>query len=216
MLRQIAGAVALLGLTLSASVVNQALADGKHSRFAEGTHYQVLDEAVSVADPDKIEVREFFFYGCPACYNVEPIVNDWKAQAPDDVDFVRSPVLFIRGAEPLARAYFVAEAKGILDEIHQPIFDAIHKHREPLFSVPALANFFRKYGVDPDEFNDLYSSFGVSTKVRQADTASRDYRLTGVPSFTVNGKYVVLRNNLRNDRETFEVIDYLVNLERED
>ena len=216
MLRQIAGAVALLGLALSASVVNQALADGKHSRFAEGTHYQVLDEAVSVADPDKIEVREFFFYGCPACYNVEPIVNDWKAQAPDDVDFVRSPVLFIRGAEPLARAYFVAEAKGILDEIHQPIFDAIHKHREPLFSVPALANFFRKYGVDPDEFNDLYSSFGVSTKVRQADTASRDYRLTGVPSFTVNGKYVVLRNNLRNDRETFEVIDYLVNLERED
>ena len=94
------------------------------------------------------------------------------------------------------------------------MFDAIHKHREPLFTVTALATFFKKYGVSIDEFNELYSSFGVSVKTRQADSLSREYKITGVPAFAVNGKYVILRRNLKNDIETFEVIDYLVEKER--
>lgn len=212
MFRVLAGAAALLGTLIIAPAQAQVLAgDGQ---FVEGQHYQVLEEPVATQDPDKIEVREFFFYGCPACYGVEPYVNAWKARMPADVDFVRSPILFIRGAEPLARAFYVAEAKGLIEEIHTPLFDAIHKHREPLFSAESIAAFFEKYDVSEAEFNELYSSFGVSTKVRQADTASRDYRLRGVPAFTVNGKYVVLRANLKNDTETFQVIDYLVNRER--
>ena len=212
MFRVLAGAAALLGALITAPVQAQVLAgDGQ---FVEGQHYEVLEEPVATQDPDKIEVREFFFYGCPACYGVEPYVNAWKAKKPEDVEFVRSPILFIRGAEPLARAYYVAEAKDLIDEIHTPLFDAIHKHREALFSAESIASFFEKYGVEEEEFNELYSSFGVSTKVRQADTASRDYRLRGVPAFTVNGKYVVLRTNLKNDTETFQVVDYLVNRER--
>lgn len=212
MLRVLSGAAVLLSALISGPALAQVLANGQ--AFVEGQHYQTLKDPVSVIDPDKIEVREFFFYGCPACYAVEPYAVAWEQTAGEDVNFVRSPILFIRGAEPLARAFYIAEAKGILDEVHGPLFDAIHKHREALFSADSLAEFFEKYDVPRDEFNALYSSFGVSTKVRQADTASRDYRLTGVPSFTVNGKYVVLRTNLRNDTETFQVIDYLVNRER--
>lgn len=206
----------LLALLMSALSFQVTASENDHAPFAVGTHYRILDNPVSVSDGDKIEVREFFFYGCPHCYHVEPIASDWiENRKGDDVTYVRTPVLFIRGAEPLARAFYVAQAKGILDEVHMPIFHAIHKHRENLNSLPALANFFRAYGVEPEEFNSLYTSFGVSTRIRQADALTRDYQLTGTPAFTVAGKYVVLRTNLSNDRETFQVIEYLVDKERQ-
>lgn len=192
------------------------LAHAAPSRFVEGTHYEVLSTPVSTHDPSKVEVREFFYYGCPACYSAEVVVENWLGKVSDDVDFVRTPITFIRGSEPLARAYYVAEAAGVLEEIHQPLFSGIHQHRENLFSKDNLQKFFTRYGVSAEEFDKLYSSFGVNTRIRQGDTASRDYRLTGVPAFTVNGKYVVLRQNLRNEGETFEVINYLINKERRD
>lgn len=210
MLRVCYALLAMLGLTMTMS----ACAESDHSRFAAGTHYEVLSTPVAVEDPDKIEVREFFFYGCPHCYDAEPVIRDWESSLAKDVNFVRTPVLFIRNAEPLARAFYVAQTKGILDQVHKPLFDAIHKHREPLFSVPALTNFFAKYGVDKNEFNELYGSFGVSTKVRKADSLTRDYKITGVPAFVVNGKYRILRSNLKNDVETFKVIDFLIEKER--
>ena len=210
MFRYLSIVLAALGLSLSVS----ACAQEDHARFAADTHYRLLDKPVAVNDPGKIEVREFFFYGCPHCYDTEPLIEHWLTSKPEDVDFVRSPVLFINGAEPLARAFYVAQSKGILDQVHKPIFDAIHKHREPLFTVPALTNFFRKYGVEPKEFNELYASFGVSTRIRQADAVSRESRISGVPAFTVNGKYVVLRQNLKSANELFEVIDFLVEKER--
>ncbi len=211
MLKALSSFIAVLGLTVTMTACAEST---EHARYAAGTHYMVLDKPVSVADPSKIEVREFFFYGCPHCYDAEPIVEDWLASKPADVDFVRNPVLFIKGSETLARAFYVAEAKGISEKIHKPLFDAIHKHREPLFTVPALATFFKKYGVSNAEFNELYGSFGVSVKTQQADNMTREYKITGVPSFAVNGKYVVLRKNLKNDMETFEVINFLVEKER--
>lgn len=210
MLRFFAPLMIALGLGVSLS----ACAEDGHAPYAAGTHYQVLTNPVPVADPAKVEVREFFSYTCPHCFETEPLVKEWKATIGDDVNFERTHVTFLRNAEPLARAYYIAEAKGMVEETHPALFDAIHKHREPLFTVPALANFYRKFGLDPKEFNELYASFGVSTKVRQADALSRDYQITGVPSFAVNGKYLVLRKNLKNNLETFKVIDYLVEKER--
>ena len=210
MLRIFAPLFIALGLTLPLA----ACAEEGHAPYAAGTHYQVLDNPVPVADPSKVEVREFFSYTCPHCFETEPLVTEWKKTIGDDVHFVQTHVTFLRNAESLARAFYIAQAKGMLDKTHQPLFDAIHKHREPLFTVPALANFYKKYGLDPKEFNELYSSFGISTKVRQADALSRDYGITGVPSFTVNGKYQILRSNLKNNLETFKVIDYLVAKER--
>ncbi len=99
-------------------------------------------------------------------------------------------------------------------DTHGPLCDAIHKHREPLLNEPALANFFRKYDVEPAEFNKLYGSFGVSTKIRQADALTKAYQIPGVPNFVVNGKYLVLRQNLKSDKELFAVIEYLANKEK--
>lgn len=197
-------------------VLAPAWAEEDHAPYAVDTHYRVLEEPVDVEDPDKVEVREFFSYTCPHCYDTQPIVEDWLEDKPDDVNYVRTPVLFLKNAEPLARAFYVAKNQGILDEVHMAIFDEIHKHREPLFSVPALANFFRNYEIKPEKFNELYSSFGVSTKVKQAESLAREYEIRGTPSFTVNGEYVVLRKNLENDQETFEVIDYLIEKARKE
>ena len=205
--------VVLASLFLAWTPVSAAEVD--HAPFAAGTHYRVLEHPVSVSRPDKIEVREFFYYGCPHCYDVQSVARRWASDLPDDVHIIHNPVLFLRGAEPLARAFYVADAKGILEEVHLPIFQAIHKEREDLRSLPALANFFRAYGITPEEFNDLYGSFGVNTRIRQADAMTRDYQITGTPSFAVAGKYVVLRKNLKNDEETFAVIDYLVEKERQ-
>lgn len=202
--------LAFLGMSMAVT----ACAQSDHVPYAEGTHYELMENPVSTADPDKVEVREFFFYGCPHCYDSEPIIADWLANKPAEADFVRTPVTFIRGGEPLARAFYIAETKGILDKIHRPLFDAIHKHREPLFTAAALAKFFEKYGVSEEEFNELYGSFGITTKVRKADTIARESKITGVPAFTVAGKYRILRKNLKSDFETFKVIDFLVEKER--
>lgn len=211
--RVIASIFLTLGLGMSLAACAEV--DG-HAPYALGTHYRLLDKPVPVQDPSKVEVREFFFYGCPHCYQAEHAIEPWLKTKPADVNYVSTPVLFLRNAEPMARAFYIAEAKGILSEIHKPLFDAIHKHREPLFSVSALANFFKKYGVDPDEFNQLYSSFGVSTRVRQADALTRDYQITGVPAFAVNGKYVILSQNLKSFDEVMKVADYLVAKERKE
>ena len=90
--------VAALGLTFAVS----ACAEVEHAKYAEGTHYKLLDAPVAVENPKKVEVREFFFYGCPHCFDAEPIVEDWLKSKPQDVNFVRTPVLFIKGAEPRA------------------------------------------------------------------------------------------------------------------
>lgn len=201
-------------LMLSLGLATTAVAAEEHARYAVDTHYKILDVPGNVDDPSKVEVREFFSYACPHCYSLEPSVNQWLESKPDYINYVRTPVLFLPNAEPLARAYFVADALGLVEDIHAPLFDAIHKHREPLFNQPALTNFFRKYGVQPDQFNSLYSSFGVSTKTRQAEALTKEYKIPGVPNFVVNGKYLVLRGNLKSTDELFDVIEYLANKEK--
>src|SRR5690554_7252993 len=105
MLRYMSILLATVGLAFSVS----ACAETDHARFAVDTHYRLLDKPVAVDDPTKIEVREFFFYGCPHCYDTEPLVQEWTKSKPADVDLVLNPVLFINGAEPLARAFYVAQ-----------------------------------------------------------------------------------------------------------
>ncbi|ASK35703.1 disulfide bond formation protein DsbA [Alcanivorax sp. N3-2A] len=200
----------LLGLGLMSTAM---AADSNQKEYAAGTHYKVLETQGALEEPGKIEVREFFSYICPHCYHLEPTVTAWEKSKPDNVNFVRSPVTFLRNSEPLARAYYVADSLDLLPKTHRAVFDAIHKHREPLFTPTALADFFAKYGVDKEEFNQLYSSFGVSTQVRQSDALARDYQISGVPSFVVNGKYLVLRDHLESNEEMFDVINYLINKE---
>ncbi|MGR9108950.1 MAG: thiol:disulfide interchange protein DsbA/DsbL [Gammaproteobacteria bacterium] len=140
-------------------------------------------------DRDKVEVIEFFWYGCPHCYSFEPFINEWAQNLPANVQLIRQPAIFSSKWEPGARAYFVAEALGVVDKVHEAIFDAIQKEHRPLDSEEQLADFFAEHGVAKEDFHEAYNSFIVATRMRQAESMPERYGVTGVPAVIVNGKY---------------------------
>ncbi|RMD71961.1 MAG: thiol:disulfide interchange protein DsbA/DsbL, partial [Gammaproteobacteria bacterium] len=116
--------------------------------FDEGIEYELVTPPQPTEDPSKIEVLEFFWYGCPHCYHAEPLVEAWLKRKPEDVVFRRMPAIFTNPLWELhARAYYTAEALGIVDKIHRPLFDAIHKERRPMNTEKDIEAFFAEHGV---------------------------------------------------------------------
>ena len=177
--------------------------------------YQEIRPAQPTQVPaGKIEVVEMFWYGCPHCYHFEPYIEKWLKTKPDDVVFRRVPAALNKSWLPHAKAYFTAEKLGILDKIHRPLFDAIHKDRRPIFTEDQLRDFFKEFGVDPDEFTKIYNSDEVETKTKQAFFLARGYRVTGVPSMIINGKYLTSGTLTGSYENMLKVVDNLIKKER--
>jgi len=168
----------------------------------------------TAAAEGKIEVAEFFWYGCPHCYSLEPHINQWAENKPDDVEFQRMPAVLNKTWIPHARAYYTAEKLGILEQIHRPLFDALHRDRKRVFSDDELRDFFLEHGVDAATFDRVYGSSEVDTRVKQALILGQRYRLTGVPTIIVNGKYMTSGTLARSFDNMMEVINALVERER--
>lgn len=193
-----------------------ALAEG--FQYEEGTHYAVLEVPVKTRNPDTVEVTEYFSYGCPHCYRFEPLVQQWKETLPADVEFNRTPAIWrVTGYELYARTYYTALALGVLEEIHLPLFNAIHGERQRLLDLEAMTGFMAEHGVDPVEFVKTYTdSFGVKAQYQQAIARQRIYRSGGVPALIVNGKYRVEAGMVGNSNVgMLEVADYLIAKERQ-
>ena len=182
--------------------------------YQEGEHYAELSKAVATSDASKIEVVELFWYGCPHCYALEPAVESWKEQMPADVKFVRMPAVLNKTWEIHARAYYAAQALGVLKKTHQPLFDALHTKRQSLFSQDTLAAFYAQYGVAEADFNKAFKSFPVSGQISRVSKAQREYRTTGVPEVIVNGKYKVSGTMKAGASGLFDVVDFLIEKER--
>ena len=172
--------------------------------FEEGRDYVRLPTPMPPATPDKIEVIEFFSYTCPHCYDLDSTVQDWLKRKPENVTFVRVAVAFGASWEPSARAYYAAEALGVLDKLHQPLFDAIHRDKRRLGSEDELAAFFAEHGVDRDAFRKAYQSFQTETQLRRGNQLAQRYGVRGVPTVIVDGRY-----DVRSPR-IFEVVDFLI------
>lgn len=202
------GIVAVLSLLIS-------FAAGAHAEtWKEGVHYRKLDTPVRTENPDRVEVAEVFWYGCPHCYHFKPLAEAWEAQAPDYVDYVRIPAALNRSWEPHARAFYALEALGALDKkLHDALFDALAGEHRPLNDGESLAKFVADYGVDPDEFLKAYNSFGVNARLQQAQAKIRGARIMGTPSMLVNGKYVVTASMAGSAGAALKVVDYLVEKE---
>ncbi|MGH8582450.1 MAG: thiol:disulfide interchange protein DsbA/DsbL [Gammaproteobacteria bacterium] len=181
--------------------------------FMLGRDYQAVTPPQPVADSSKIEVLEVFWYGCPHCFDFEPYVAKWLADKPDDVDFKRVPAAFNKRWQLHARTYYAAEALGVLDKIHAPLFKAIHEEKQTLADEESLAGFFAKQGVSADDFKQTLSSFGVEGKLQQAQTMVRRYGITGVPAMVVNGKYVA-GATAGTFANMLKIVDFLVAKER--
>jgi protein dithiol oxidoreductase (disulfide-forming) len=178
--------------------------------FVAGKDYTVLANPGVVDVKGKIEVREFFWYGCGHCFSLEPHMQAWLRKLPKDVNFIRTPAAMNPVWEQNARGYYVAETLQIRRKIHLPLFHAIHEGGKQIFDQKSQAQFFVKYGVPEAKFNSLYNSFAITAKVSQANKLARQYQLTGVPAVVVNGKYVVQGDN----QKVVQVINYLVDQER--
>ncbi|MEX2327834.1 MAG: thiol:disulfide interchange protein DsbA/DsbL, partial [Pseudomonadales bacterium] len=177
-----------MALLISSALVT-VLASAADFEYEEGTHYVELQVPIKTRNPGKIEVMEYFSYGCPHCYEFEPLLNNWKNGLGDDVDFKRTPAIWNRDYQIYAQTYYTAEALNVLEQSHAPLFQAIHGQRRRLNSPELMAQFFQEYGVDAIDFAKTYSSFGVRASVQQADARGRAFRASGVPALIINGKY---------------------------
>ena len=180
------------------------------ANFVAGKDYTVVANPGKVQVPGKIEVREFFWYGCPHCYRLEPHLQAWLRKIPKDVNFVRTPAAMNPVWEQGARGYYVSEVLGVRKKTHLPLFHAIHANGQQIFDQNSQAKFFVKYGVPEAKFNSMFNSFAITSKVAQAKQLAQQYQLSGVPAVVVNGKYVVQGE----DAKVTQVISYLVEKER--
>ena len=181
----------------------------------EGIEYQLVNPPVKTSNPDKIEVVEMFWYGCPHCYRFEPEFEVWIKNAPANVEVIRIPAIFPNRAEweASARAFYTAELLGVLDKIHKPMFDAIHKNRQRLFTKESIAEFFEKQGISKTDFNQTYDSFGVQMKVSRARDLTQRYGIGGVPTIVVNGRYQTHGSLTNGQTGMLKVVDFLVDKE---
>jgi thiol:disulfide interchange protein DsbA len=190
-----------------------AFAEGKPEEFKQGVDYDMVAPPQPTADPAKVEVREFFWYGCPHCYHFEPDLNAWLKKKPGSVLFVRQPAIFNEHWAAHAKAFFTAEALGVLDKVHADFYDAIQNKKQTLESEDDLAKFFSEHGVAEADFRKTYKSFAVDSKMRQAEDMAARYGVTGTPSIVVNGKYLVSPGKAKSFPRMIEITNALIKKE---
>lgn len=203
----------ILAVLILAPLAFSALA--QPARYVAGTHYVELAAPVPTANADKIEVLEVFWYGCGHCFRFEPLIENWAANKPADVDFVRFPGMWNDLMKIHAQAFYTAEALGKVEELHSPIFEAINIQGSRLQNERQLSDFFGQHGVSADDFKSAFNSFGVRTKVNQAEAKMRQYQVRSTPNMIVNGKYLISTGEAVPTQEAMlDVVNFLVDLER--
>ena len=158
--------------------------------FKAGKDYYPLERPVATdVDKGKIELIEFFWYSCPHCNAFEPTFAQWIKTAPKDVVVRRVPVAFRDDFAPQQRLFYALEAMGLLESLHAKVFAAIHVEKQALNTETAIADWVSKHGVDKIKFTETYKSFGVASKLKRAVQLQNDYKVEGVPSFGIAGRF---------------------------
>jgi thiol:disulfide interchange protein DsbA len=198
---------ALSGLGLLAAGANVRAQGGP----VEGTHYVRLAQPMPVNAGGKIDVIEFFWYGCPHCNAFEPALDAWVKKLPGDVAFRRVPVAF--RDEPFVvhqKIYYTLEAMGQLDAMHRKVFNAIHVERQRLDKPADIAAFMTKNGIDGAKYTEMSNSFAVQTKLRQAKQLSEAYKIDGVPALGVQGRYYTSGSLAGGNDQMLAVTSFLI------
>jgi thiol:disulfide interchange protein DsbA len=195
----------ILSLLLAACAL-APLAAAAQPQFA----YSEVKPAIPVETDGKIEVVEFFWYGCIHCYNLEPAVEKWEKTLPKDVQFRRVPAVFNDRWAIDASIFYTFEAMGLLDKLHRPFFDAIHRERLRTDNQKEVMDWLQKQGVEPKKFTETMKSFGVQSKMRRAAQLTALYKIDGTPAMAVHGRYTVSTEQGRTQNGMFETVNYLV------
>jgi thiol:disulfide interchange protein DsbA len=167
-------------------------------KWVAGTNYKVLAPAQPTdAPPGKVEVIEFFWYGCPHCFVLDPYLESWRKNKSPYIEFVRVPIMWGEVHRAHARLFYTLQALGKLDELNTKVFEQIHQQRDPLYvpdddkaTLQEQLSFAKANGISETDFLTAYNSFGVQAKLQKADDLMRRDRIEGVPTIVIAGKYV--------------------------
>jgi thiol:disulfide interchange protein DsbA len=179
-----------------------------------GSEYTVLAVEQPVEAQGKIEVTEFFWYGCPTCYKFEPLLEAWVKKLPADAQFRRVPAVFSERWARDASVYYTFEALGLVERLHGPFFDAIHRDRLQPEKPEALGEWLERNKVDRKRFDEAVKSFGVQSKVRRAAQMSGAYKLEGVPTLAVHGRYTIQIEQGRGFEGMLTIAGHLIGVTR--
>lgn len=180
----------------------------------EGKQYARVNPPVPVGSEGKIEVVEFFWYGCPHCYAFEPALEEWIRHLPADVMFKRVPVAFRQ--DPFVahqKLYYALESMGLVEKLQRKVFDELHKDRtkgSKLSNPAEISDFIAKQGVDKAQFLSVYNSFGVNTKLVQAQKLIAAYQINGVPSLGIHGRFLTDGVMAGNMGTALQITDFLI------
>lgn len=202
------------GLALAAGLVAALPGIAQAQQPREGTDYIRLQQPQATDAPGKIEVTEFFWYSCPHCNALEPSLEAWVKKLPADVVVRRVPVRFNAGMEPQQRLYYTLEALGKVEQFHRLVFTAIHEQRQPLNTANRIFDWAEKAGLDRKQFMDAYNSFGVQSKVQRATRLAEAYKIDGVPTLAINGRYLTSPSLTGSNIGALQVADFLIGRER--
>ena len=180
--------------------------------YQEGRHYELI-EPLPTRNPEKIEVIEFFWFGCGHCFSLEQLIKDWKSEVSSEVDFFRLPVVWNEQTKTHAKLFFATETLKVPEAI-QGIFSAIHYNRKMMLSDKEVIPFFQGYGIQEDKYLAATNSFGLKNNLRKAELFAFKYGIKGVPAFIVNGKYKVSATREIGTEDLLDVVNYLIEKEQ--
>lgn len=175
-----------------------------------GKDYSPVSPPQPVETGKNIEVLEIFYYGCPHCFHLEPIITPWIKHLPKDVTFRRLPGIFNDGWIPLAKAFYALESLKELDRLHGELFKAFHEQKVDLRTDAAIIDWAAKQGVDRDKFSAAYNSFAVQNKALRAKQLTKAYGISGVPSVIVDGKFLTSASMTGSHEAMLPVLDQLI------
>ncbi len=151
--------------------------------------YEELESPQRTANPDKVEVVEFFWYGCPHCFSFEPYIKAWKEAKPDNVEFINAAPPLNPAWKVHSQAFYAAQVLGVLDQFHEPMFNAIHVDKKPMRKPKDVARLVDSLGLDGEKFQKTMKSFNVDAKIRQSLQMASNAGISSVPTVIVNGRY---------------------------
>jgi thiol:disulfide interchange protein DsbA len=199
----------LLSMALLFTVIGLSVGVSYADQFVAGKDYKVVEQQPT-STGKKIEVLEFFWYGCPHCFHFEPFISKWVERQPANVEFIRVPTVFRPDWKVHARTYYALQDLGLSEKMHSKIFNEIHKKMHRLDTLDAMTDFLATQGVDKKVFTETYNSFSVDAKMRKAVALQNAYNIDGVPAIVINGKYKTDGAMAKSYDRLLKIMDYLV------
>ena len=201
---------------LAACALVIAAFSSQAAEYSPGNGYKLLDNPVTVMADGKVHVEEAFWYGCPHCFDLEKILTPWSKNLASDVEFTGVPAQFGRAWIAHAQLYYTADVLGVLDQVHDAIFNAFHLQRQQLLSKSDQRDFLAaKADIKPADFDKAYDSFTVKSRMKQANQRIQAFGINGVPAIIVQGKYLVDSSTAGNHANMLRVVDFLIEQERQ-